>query len=145
VYSCGNGGSACDAAHFTEEIVARYKSNRRPYRAMHFGDPGTITCWGNDVGYDDVFRRQTEAFVTKQDILIGISTSGKSKNVLAAVQQAKRQGGFTIGLLGKDGGIIAPEVDLALIVPSAATERIQEVHITLIHIWCEMLEQNSGL
>jgi D-sedoheptulose 7-phosphate isomerase len=141
IYSCGNGGSSCDAAHFTEELVARYKSNRQPLRGIHFGDPGVLTCWGNDIGYEDAFRRQAEAFCTNRDILVGISTSGKSKNVEKAALEAKAKGALTIGLLGKDGGTIATQVDLPIVIPSQFTERIQEVHITIIHIWCEMLEE----
>ncbi len=140
VYACGNGGSACDAMHFTEELVARYKRERQGFRAMHFLDPGTLTCWSNDYSYEAAFERQARVFCTKNDILLGISTSGKSKNILAAFKAAREAGAYTIGLTGKDGGLFPSACDTAIIVPSQETERIQEVHITLIHIICELLE-----
>ena len=140
IYACGNGGSTCDAMHLCEELVARYKRSRPGVRAMHFMDPGILTCWGNDVGFDDAFARCAETFCTAKDVLVAISTSGNSRNVLAAVSKAKERGTKVIGLLGKDGGKIAPLCDTAVVVPAQATERIQEAHITVIHIWCELLE-----
>ena len=140
VYICGNGGSACDAAHFAEELVARYKRERQGIKAMHFGDPGVLTCWSNDYDYQSTFKRQAETFCSDKDVLVGISTSGNSGNVLQAIEAAKSKGSFTIGLLGKDGGKIKDACDSALIVPSSETDRIQEVHITIIHTFCEMLE-----
>jgi len=140
VYACGNGGSTCDAMHLCEELVARYKRNRRGIRAMHFMDPSMLTCWGNDVGFDDAFARCAETFCTDRDVLIAISTSGNSKNVLAAAAKAKEKGAKVIGLLGKDGGKLRGESHAAIVVPAQATERIQEAHITVIHIWCELLE-----
>lgn len=140
IFSCGNGGSACDAMHLTEELVARFKRDRRGYKAMHFCDAGTLTCWANDCSFEQVFARQAETFCSKKDLLIAISTSGNSKNVIAAVQSAKKNGCYVVGLLGKDGGKLASLVDMPLIVPSSETERIQEIHITIIHIWLELLE-----
>lgn len=140
IYACGNGGSTCDAMHLCEELVARYKRNRPGIKAMHFMDPSVLTCWGNDVGFDDAFARYAETFCTEKDVVIGISTSGNSRNVIAALTAAKARGSSVIGLLGRDGGVIAPLCDSAIIVPSQATERIQEAHITVIHIWCELLE-----
>lgn len=140
VYACGNGGSTCDAMHLCEELVARYKRTRPGVRAMHFMDPGVLTCWGNDVGFEDAFARCAETFCTQKDVLVAISTSGNSRNVIAAVNKAKEQGCKVIGLLGKDGGKLAPLCDASVVVPSQATERIQEAHITVIHIWCELLE-----
>ncbi len=140
VYACGNGGSTCDAMHLCEELVARYKRNRPGVRAMHFMDPSMLTCWGNDVGFDDAFARCAETFCTAKDVLVAISTSGNSRNVLAAVAKAKERGAKVIGLLGKDGGKLAPLCDSSVVVPAQATERIQEAHITVIHIWCELLE-----
>ena len=140
IYSCGNGGSACDAMHFTEELVARFKRERKGFRAIHFGDVGMLTCWGNDYSYESAFERCAETFCTPNDVLLGISTSGKSKNVLKAFAKAKEKGTYTIGLTGKDGGEFPNSCDLSLVVPSQATERIQEAHITIIHIWCELLE-----
>lgn len=145
IYACGNGGSACDAAHLVEELVARYKRNRPGIRAMHFMDAGMLTCWGNDIGFDDAFARYAETFCTARDILVAISTSGNSNNVLKAVEAAKAKGTKVIVLTGKDGGKLAPLGDVSLVVPSQATERIQEVHITCIHIWCELLETEYGL
>lgn len=140
IFACGNGGSTCDAMHLCEELVARYKRNRPGIKAMHFMDPGVLTCWGNDVSFDNAFARYAETFCTPQDVLVAISTSGNSKNVLAAVEAAKAKGTFVIGLAGKDGGKLASVSDISIVVPSQATERIQEAHITCIHIWCELLE-----
>ncbi len=140
IYSCGNGGSACDAMHLTEELTARYKRERPGIRAMHFLDQGHTTCWANDYDYKSSFARFAETFCTDKDCLIGISTSGNSENVSLAVNAAKEKGTKTIGLLGKDGGKIKDEVDTALVVPSSETDRIQEVHITLIHAFVESLE-----
>ncbi len=141
IYSCGNGGSSCDAMHLSEELVARYHKERPGIKAMHFGDPGTLTCWGNDYSYETAFKRCAETFCTSSDVLIGISTSGNSKNVIMAVEAAKEKGSKTIGFLGKDGGVLKSKVDIPLIVPSDNTARIQEVHITLVHILCEMIEE----
>ena len=140
IYSCGNGGSACDAMHLTEELVARFKRERPGMRAMHFMDSSTLTCWSNDYDYKGAFERQAQTFCTDKDVLIGISTSGNSENILRALKAAKEKGAVTIGLLGKGGGKIAPECDVSIIVPSEVTERIQEVHILVIHILCELLE-----
>ena len=145
VFACGNGGSTCDAMHLCEELVARYKRNRRGIRAMHFMDPSTMTCWGNDFAFEDTFRRYAETFCTDKDILIAISTSGNSKNVLHAVHAAKSKGCKVIGLTGKDGGSLAGLSDVAITVPASATERIQEVHITVVHIWCELLETTYAI
>jgi len=140
IYTCGNGGSTCDGMHLCEELVARYKRNRPGIRAMHFSDASTITCWSNDYSFDDVFARYAETFCTRKDILIAISTSGNSKNVLNAVRVAKRKGTAVVGLTGKDGGKLKNVADVAIVVPSSETERIQEVHITVVHVWCELLE-----
>ena len=145
IFACGNGGSTCDAMHLCEELVARYKRTRPGIKAMHFMDSGVLTCWGNDVGFDDAFARYAESFCTSKDVLVAISTSGNSKNVLKAVSAAKAKGCLIIGLAGKDGGQLASRCDVAVVVPSEATERIQEVHITCIHAWCELLETSLGL
>lgn len=145
IYACGNGGSSCDAMHLCEELVARYKRNRPGIKAMHFMDPGVLSCWGNDFSFDSAFARYAETFCSSQDVLVAISTSGNSKNVLAAVEAAKAKGTFVIGLTGKDGGKLATRSDIAIVVPSQTTERIQEVHITCIHIWCELMETTHGL
>lgn len=140
IYSCGNGGSTSDAMHLTEELVARYKRERPGIKAMHFMDPGVLTCWSNDYAFEGVFERQVKTFCTKADALVAISTSGNSKNVINAVQAAKVLGTKTIGLLGKNGGKLASMCDIPIVVPADDTERIQECHITIIHAWCEMIE-----
>jgi D-sedoheptulose 7-phosphate isomerase len=141
IYSCGNGGSACDALHLTEELVARYKRERPGYRAMHFLDPGTVTCWANDYEFADVFARQARTFCSAKDVLIAITTSGNSENILRAITAAREKGCYVVALLGKDGGKAKTIADSAIVIPHTATERIQEVHITIIHIFCEMIER----
>jgi D-sedoheptulose 7-phosphate isomerase len=145
IYACGNGGSTCDAMHLVEEFVARYKRERPGIKAAHFMDSAVMTCWSNDYSYEDAFRRYAETFCTDRDVLIAISTSGNSKNVLQAVKAAKSKGSKVIGLAGKDGGELGTVCDIALVVPSGLTERIQEVHITIVHIWLELLETRYGL
>lgn len=145
VYACGNGGSTCDAMHLVEELVGRYKRKRRGLKAQHLMDPSIMTCWGNDEGFEDVYRRHIEVFCGPDDVLVAISTSGNSKNVLKAVDEAKRLGMKVIGLSGKDGGALKRVVDVDLTVPSPLTERIQEVHITIVHIWLELLETRYGV
>ena len=140
IFVCGNGGSSCDAMHFVEELVARYKRDRPGIRAQHFSEPGILTCWSNDYEFASVFERQAETFCKPGDVLVGISTSGNSENVRRAIAAAKRRSSWTVGLLGRDGGKIKSECDQALVVPSPATERIQEAHITVIHILCELVE-----
>lgn len=107
---------------------------------MHFVDPGFITCWANDYDYDSAFKRGVETFCSDKDLLVGISTSGNSDNVAQAVEAAAKIGTRTIALTGKTGGRLAELADFPIVVPCSATERIQEVHITLIHIFCELLE-----
>lgn len=141
LYACGNGGSACDAMHLVEELVARYKRDRPGLPAHHLLDAPTLTCWSNDYDFATAFRRQVEAMVRPGDVLVAISTSGASANVLAAAAAAKERGAVVVGLLGRGGGAIAPLCDEALVVPAAATERIQEAHITLIHLLCELVER----
>ena len=141
LYACGNGGSACDAMHLVEELVARYKRERPGLPAHHLLDAATLTCWSNDYDFASAFRRQVEAMVRPGDVLVAISTSGNSANVLAAVEAARERGTVVVGLLGRGGGAIAPRCDEALVVPAEATERIQEAHITLIHLLCELVER----
>lgn len=141
VYACGNGGSACDAMHFTEELVGRFSKERPGIKAQHLMDIGTITCWANDYNYENIFSRQVETFCSKQDVLVVFTTSGNSKNILQALRTAKNSGTPSIFLGGKDGGEAKNLADIALIVPEAATtDRIQEIHITLVHAFCEFLE-----
>ena len=138
----GNGGSAADAQHFAAEIIGRFKLERRALPAIALTtDTSILTALGNDYGFDRIFSRQVEGLAQAGDVVVGISTSGNSPNVVAALAQARTMGCRTIGLLGKDGGCIREGVDLALIVPSDDTPRIQEGHITIIHIICDLLEK----
>ena len=138
----GNGGSAADAQHFAAEIVGRFKLERRALPAIALStDTSILTAVGNDYGFDLVFRRQVEALAEEGDVVVGISTSGSSQNVYAALLLAGEVGCRTIGLLGKDGGTIAGIVDIPLTVPVQDTPRVQEAHITIIHIICELVEK----
>ncbi len=138
----GNGGSAGDAQHLAAEIVGRFKLERRALPAVALTtDTSILTAIGNDYGFDQVFRRQVEALAAPGDVVVGISTSGNSPNVLAALTLAREMGCRTVGLLGRDGGSIGPVVDLELTVPSQDTPRIQEGHITMIHILCDLVER----
>lgn len=139
---CGNGGSAADAQHFAAELVGRFRRERRALPAVALTtDTSALTAIGNDYGFEQIFSRQVEALASKGDVLVGISTSGHSPNVLKAVRAARERGCATIGLLGRDGGNIAVEVDLALVVPAEATSHIQEAHIVIIHLLCELVER----
>lgn len=139
---CGNGGSASDALHFAGEIVGRFVRERSAWPAVVLNaDVATLTAIGNDYGYDDVFARQAQGHCQEGDVFIGISTSGNSENVLRAVNVAKEKGAITAALLGKDGGKIGKVVDYPLIVPCNTTARVQESHILLIHIMCELSEK----
>lgn len=140
---CGNGGSASDALHFAGEIVGRFIRERDAWPAVVLNaDVATMTAIGNDYGYDDVFSRQAQAHCQEGDIFIGISTSGNSENVRRALEMAKSKGCKTAALLGKDGGIIGKIADIPLIVPCNTTARVQESHILLIHIMCELVERD---
>src|SRR6266852_4125238 len=137
----GNGGSAADAQHIAGELVNRFLRKRRALPAIALTtDGGVLTCVANDTGYENIFARQIEALGTKGDVCLAISTSGTSANVIIACQQASEQGIRVIGLLGRDGGSVAPLCDLALIVPSDDTQRIQETHNLIGHILCELIE-----
>lgn len=138
----GNGGSAADAQHLAGEIVGRFRLERPGLPAIALNtDTSILTAVGNDYGYEAIFRRQVEAHAQKGDVVIGISTSGSSPNVLSALCLAREKGCRTVGLLGKDGGSIKGLVDIDLTVPGHDTPRIQEGHITIIHILCELVEQ----
>jgi D-sedoheptulose 7-phosphate isomerase len=138
----GNGGSAADAQHFVAEIVGRFKMERRALPAVALStDTSILTAIGNDYGFDMVFRRQVEALAAAGDLVVGISTSGNSPNVQQALELARVMGCRTVGLLGKDGGSIKQCCDLALVMPTNDTPRIQEGHITIIHIVCDLLEK----
>ncbi|RKX54023.1 MAG: D-sedoheptulose 7-phosphate isomerase [Thermotoga sp.] len=139
---CGNGGSAADAQHFAAELVGKFRKIRKALSAVSLTvNTSILTSIGNDFSFDDVFKRQVEAIGKKGDILIAISTSGNSKNVIEAVEQAKKMGIFTIGFTGKDGGKLAEICDIVVKVPSSSTPRIQEMHITLFHAICGIVEE----
>ena len=138
----GNGGSAADAQHIACELVGRFALKRRAFPAIALTtNTSTLTAIANDYGYNSVFSRQVEALVGEKDVVIGISTSGDSPNVVEAIEMAKVKGARTIGLTGGGGGKLAKVADMALVVPSDSTPRIQEVHITIGHIICELVEK----
>ena len=136
----GNGGSCADAAHAAEEFVGRYRSNRRPLPALAFSDGPTLTCIGNDFGYDNVFNRMIEAYAQKGDVAVGLSTSGNSKNIITAIQQAQTQGCTTVCLLGKGGGESLGLADYEWVAPGDTSDRIQEIHMQILHILIACVE-----
>jgi len=138
---CGNGGSASDAAHFASELVVRFAGDRRAYPAICLtGDGGLLTAAGNDYGFDEIFARQVAAFGLESDVLIVLTTSGKSKNVRRALEEAKSRKLQTIAFLGRDGGSTIGLADVDLLVASDSTARIQEAHQLLLHVLCETIE-----
>lgn len=138
----GNGGSASDAQHIAAEFIGRFQIERDSYPAIALTtDSSVLTSLSNDYSYDVIFSRQCESLVSKGDVVIGISTSGNSKNVLLGLDQSKKNGAYTIGLLGNKGGTIHKIVDLALIVDSSNTARIQETHRVIYHIICDLVEK----
>ena len=142
VISCGNGGSHCDAMHFAEELTGRYRENRRAIPALSISDPSHISCVSNDYGYEFIFSRYIEALGNSGDVLLGISTSGNSMNIIRAAEAAKEKGMKVIILSGKDGGKLAPLADLELRVSHHGyADRIQEVHIKIIHILMLLIEK----
>jgi len=139
---CGNGGSAADAMHITGELVARFLIDRRAFRVICLSEnPVVLTAWSNDCAYETVFARQVEAYGDEGAVLIGLSTSGTSRNVVAAFEQARRMGMRTIALTGEGGGKLAPLSDFLLAVPSRRTPLIQQVHLCLYHYLCEHVER----
>ena len=141
VLACGNGGSAADAADFCTELACRFVEDRRPYPAMNLSQGGSlITAVGNDYGFEEIFARQVHAFGNSGDILIAISTSGKSKNIRRAIEEAGSRKLKTIALLGRDGGSVTGIADVDLIVKSDSTARIQEAHKFILHVICEICE-----
>lgn len=141
-FSCGNGGSHCDAMHFAEELTGRYRKDRRPLGALALGDPSHVTCVSNDYGFEYIFSRQLEGLARKGDLLLGLSTSGNSKNVILAFEKAKEIGLKTVALLGRDGGELKAMADVPIIVPAETSDRIQEVHIKVIHTVIEVVERH---
>jgi len=145
VFACGNGGSAAEALHFSEELIGRYRRDRTPFRAVCLNaDPTALTCIGNDFGFEHIFARPCSALVTPADALVVFSTSGHSDNVVLALKEARARGGRTVGLLGRDGGRCAALCDHALVVPSDDSAHIQEAHQVILHLLCEALEGSGA-
>jgi D-sedoheptulose 7-phosphate isomerase len=139
--ACGNGGSAADAADFTAELACRFVEDRRPYPAVNLSQGGSlITATANDYGFDEVFARQVRAFSKPGDVLVAISTSGKSRNVCRAIEEAKARDVRTIALLGRDGGICRGLAEIELLIAAESTARIQEIHKFVLHVMCEIVE-----
>lgn len=145
VLICGNGGSASDAMHITGEFVGRFLKERRPFKAICLSsNPAVITAWSNDYSYDTIFSRQVEAYAEPGGVLIGLSTSGNSQNVLAAFEAARKLGMKTISLTGHGGGKLAAVSDVLFDVPSRSTPLIQQAHICIYHLLCEMAEEQCA-
>ena len=145
ILSCGNGGSLCDAMHFAEEMTGRYRENRRALQAIALSDASHMSCVSNDYGYANVFERMTDALGQKNDVLLAISTSGNSENVLLSIEAAKRKGMQVVGLTGKDGGKMAALVDVEIRAPhSKYADRAQEIHIKVIHALIDFIEQHCA-
>ena len=146
IYWCGNGGSAADSQHLAAELVGRFKGDRRALRSVALStDSSVLTCVANDYSYDLIFARQIEALGRQGDLLVGISTSGNSGNVLYAFDAAKQLGLYTVGLLGKDGGKAKALADHSIVIPSNPTARVQESHILIGHTFCDLIESGLGL
>ena len=141
VLICGNGGSGCDASHFAEEFTGRFRKDRRALAAIALMDPAHITCVANDFGYHSIFSRSVEALGRKGDVLIALSTSGNSINVKEAILKAKKIELITIALLGRDGGLTKGLSDHEILVRGQSSDRIQEVHMFILHILTELVER----
>ncbi len=145
VLSCGNGGSLCDAMHFAEEMTGRYRENRPPLAALALSDASHISCVSNDYGYKHVFERMVDALGQENDVLLAISTSGNSENVILAIEAARRKGMKVVGLTGKDGGAMAGLLDVEIRAPhSKYADRAQEIHIKVIHALIDYVEGKVG-
>lgn len=145
IFWCGNGGSAADSQHIAAELIGRFERDRNAIASIALTtDTSILTSVGNDYGFDSVYQRQVQALVRPGDVLVGLSTSGNSSNVLRAVEQANEQGAVTAGLLGRDGGRLKDLCRLSIIVPADNTARIQEMHILIGHILCDLIEKNSA-
>ncbi len=146
IISCGNGGSLCDATHFAEELTGRYRDNRKPLPAISINDPAYITCVGNDYSFDDIFSRYVEALGNQGDVLLAISTSGHSKNILNAVAQAHKQKMKVVVLTSAGKNELSLNADIAICAPLAPhSDRIQEIHIKIIHILIQAIEHAINL
>ena len=142
VMSCGNGGSLCEAMHFAEEMTGRYRSNRRPYAALAISDASHMACVGNDYGYEEVFSRYVEAHGRKGDVLLAITTSGTSRNIVKAAEVARRKGVKVVALTGRDETPITELADVSIVTPAGRwADRVQELHIKCIHILIELIER----
>ena len=141
VLSCGNGGSMSDAMHFAEEWSGRYRKERPPLPAIALSDPGHMSCVANDYGFAEVFARQVQALGKQDDLLLIMSTSGNSPNLIRAAEEARTLGVCTVGLLGKGGGALLPLCDIGIVVPGDTSDRIQEIHIKIVHIVIETVER----
>ncbi|MDX9759234.1 MAG: SIS domain-containing protein [Bacteroidota bacterium] len=139
--ACGNGGSMSDAMHFAEEWSGRYRRERRPLPAIALSDPGHMSCVANDYGFAEVFSRQVQALGSEGDLLLMLSTSGNSPNLIRAAEEARTRGVTTVGLLGKGGGTLLAHCDIPIVVPGGTSDRIQEIHIKIIHIVIETVER----
>lgn len=141
VFSCGNGGSHCDAMHFAEEFTGRYRKDRKPLGALALGEASHSTCVSNDYGFKHVFERQLRGLARQGDLLVALSTSGNSENIILAVQAAKELGLKSVCLLGRDGGKLKNMADLSIVISAETSDRIQEMHIKIIHIVIESVER----
>lgn len=144
IISFGNGGSMCDAMHFAEELSGRFRSDRRPLAAMAISDPAHLSCAANDYGWEQVFARYVEAHARQGDVVLAISTSGQSANVLAAAKRARISGATVVALTGRSGTALGDLADIEMVCSAATTDRIQEMHITLLHILVELIEFHLG-
>ncbi|MCD4483081.1 D-sedoheptulose 7-phosphate isomerase [Chromobacterium vaccinii] len=143
VFSCGNGGSMCDAMHFAEELTGRYRDNRRGMAAIAISDPSHISCVGNDYGYDEIFARYLESHARAGDVLIGLSTSGNSRNVIRAAEVARELGVKVVILTGRAGAKLEPLADVYVNTPGGSyADRVQELHIKVLHILIELTERH---
>ena len=145
IFWCGNGGSAAESSHLAVELIGRFKNNRRPLPSISLNsDTSAITCIANDFGYDEIFARQLEGLAKEGDVLVVLSTSGKSENILRALRKAKELGVTSIALLGKGGGEAANLASHTIIIESSETARIQEIHLLIGHTFCEFAEMEMG-
>lgn len=142
IFWCGNGGSAADSQHLAAEMIGRFRRERRPFCSVALTtNTSILTAVGNDYGYDEIFSRQVAGLVRVGDVVVGLSTSGNSRNVVMAMGVAKSRSAATVGLLGRDGGALRSLCDYFIVIPSDDTARIQEAHITIGHIFCDLVEQ----